>query len=102
MIFGYDKAAKQVFIDRTNAGKSDFSSKFAKKHAAPFLDSKELTIKALIDNSSLEVFVNGGKIALTDLFFPNEDYTLLELYSKGGNAELIKGEVSPLKSIWKK
>jgi fructan beta-fructosidase len=102
VVLGYDKTTKQVFIDRTNAGKSDFSKLFAKKHLAPLNDDKELTIKALVDNSSIEVFVNGGKIALTDLFFPNEDYTQLSIYSKGGNAELIKGEIYPLKSIWKK
>jgi fructan beta-fructosidase len=102
VIFGYDKATKQVFIDRTNAGKFDFSSKFAKKHFAPIIVGKKLIIKALVDNSSIEIFVNGGKIALTDLFFPNEDYTRLELYSKGGNAELIKGEVYPLSTIWTK
>ncbi len=102
VIFGYDKTTKQVFIDRTNAGKSDFSTKFAKKHYAPMTDGKELIIKALIDNSSIEVFVNGGKITLTDLFFPNEDYTNLRLYSKNGNTKLLSGSVSPLKSIWKK
>lgn len=100
IIVGFDKNAKQVFIDRTNAGKSDFSSKFAKKHFAPFADSKELAIKALIDNASIEVFVNGGKIALTDLYFPTEDYTKIELYSKGGKADLTSGTIYPLKSIW--
>jgi sucrose-6-phosphate hydrolase SacC (GH32 family) len=102
LIFGYDKTSKQVFVDRTNAGKADFSTKFAKKHLAPFVDTKELIIKAFIDNSSIEVFVNGGKIALTDLFFPNEDYTELSIYSKNGTAELVSGSVYPLKSIWKK
>lgn len=102
IIFGYDKAAKQVFIDRTNAGKSEFSTKFAKKHTAPFNDVKILKVKALIDNASMEVFVNDGKVALTDLFFPNEDFTKIELYSKGGKAELTSGTLSPLKSIWKK
>lgn len=102
LVFGYDKATKQVFIDRTNAGKSDFSTKFAKKHSAPFDDVKILKIKALIDNASLEVFVNDGSVALTDLFFPNEDFTKIELYSKGGKAELTSGKLSPLKSIWKK
>ncbi len=102
VIFSFDKSTKQVFIDRTKSGKTDFSTKFAKKHFAPITDDKELIIKALIDNSSIEVFVNGGKIALTDLFFPNEDYTNLRLYSKNGNTELLSGSVFPLKSIWKK
>ena len=102
LIVGLDKVSKQIFIDRTNAGKSDFSSKFAKKHSAPFTDDKVLTIKALVDKASIEVFVNGGKIALTDLFFPIEDYTKIELYSKGGNAELTSGTLYPLKSVWAK
>jgi sucrose-6-phosphate hydrolase SacC (GH32 family) len=61
-----------------------------------------LTIKALVDKASIEVFVNDGKIALTDLFFPTEDYTKIELYSKGGNAELTSGTLYPLKSVWAK
>ncbi len=102
LIVGYDKATKQVFIDRTNAGKSNFSTKFAKKHFALFIDGKMLKIRALIDNASIEVFVNDGKVTLTDLFFPNEDFTKTELYSKGGKAELTSGTLSPLKSIWEK
>ncbi len=102
LIVGYDKAIKQFFIDRTNAGKSDFSTKFAKKHFAPLNVGKVLTIKALIDNSSIEIFVNNGEITMTDLFFPNEDFTNLTLYTKGGNAELSNGFVFPLNSIWKK
>lgn len=102
LIVGLDKTSKQIFIDRTNAGKSDFSSKFAKKHIAPFFDSKELIIKALIDKASIEVFVNDGRIALTDLFFPTEEYTKIELYSKGGDSELLAGRLYPLKSIWVK
>ena len=102
LIIGLDKASKQIFIDRTNAGKSDFTSKFAKKHTAPFIDDKVLTIKALIDNASIEVFINGGKIALTDLFFPTKDYTKIELYSKEGNVELTSGTLFQLRSVWAK
>ncbi len=102
VIVGYDKVSQQFFIDRTKSGKIDFSSKFAKKHIAPLKIGKVLKIKALIDNSSIEVFVNDGEIALTDLFFPNEDFSKLSLYSKNGNASLINGNVYPLKSIWKK
>lgn len=102
LIFGYDKTKKQVFIDRTNAGKSNFSTKFAKKHTAPFNESNELKIKALIDNASIEIFVNNGEISITDLFFPNEDFIKIELYSKGGKAELTSGTLYPLKPIWKK
>jgi sucrose-6-phosphate hydrolase SacC (GH32 family) len=61
-----------------------------------------LTIKALIDNASIEVFINGGKIALTDLFFPTKDYTKIELYSKNGNVELTSGTLFQLKSVWAK
>ena len=102
LIVGLDRTSKQIFIDRTNAGKSDFSSKFAKKHTAPFTDDKVLTIKALVDKASIEVFVNDGKIVLTDLFFPTEDYTKIELYSKEGIANLTSGTLHPLESVMTK
>lgn len=101
VIIGFDKMTQKVFVDRRNAGKSDFSPKFAAIHSANIEDN-HLSIKALIDNASIELFVNNGKVAITDLFFPNEYFTKVELYSKDGIADLIGGDIYTLKSIWEK
>lgn len=100
LVFGYDKIKKEVFIDRTRSGISTFSEKFSKIHSAPMND-KILKIRALIDNASIEVFVNDGKIALTDLFFPTEYFNKTTLYTKNGKAVLRSGMIYGLKRIWK-
>ena len=42
-------------------------------------------MKILYDLTSLEVFIDGGRVAMTNLVFPNEPYDRLEAYSdKGG------------------
>jgi len=100
LVFGYDKIKKEVFIDRTRSGISTFSEKFSKIHSAP-MTAKNLKIRALIDNASIEVFVNDGKIALTDLFFPTEYFNKTTLYTKNGKAVLRSGMIYGLKRIWK-
>jgi fructan beta-fructosidase len=99
---GYDKVNQLFYIDRTEAGKKDFSAKFARIHSAPYKVTKTLTIRALIDASSVEIFVDNGKLAMTEVFFPNEDFKNLNLFAKKGKAKLAKGEVHTLKGIWNK
>jgi fructan beta-fructosidase len=98
---GYDKATQTFFIDRIHAGKSDFSKLFARRQNAPYKAGKTLTVKALIDVASVEVFVDNGKLAMTDLFFPNEDFTNLYFYGKEGKTELIESVVYELNSTKK-
>ncbi len=100
VIVGFDRTSGEFFIDRRNSGKIGFSKKFAKKHIAPFKSERLLTIHAFIDATSVEVFVDEGKLTMTDLFFPNEDYKNLTLFSSGGKTELLKAEVFELQSIW--
>ncbi|MFN8354228.1 MAG: glycoside hydrolase family 32 protein [Spirosomataceae bacterium] len=99
--FGYDVPTKQLFIDRTQSGKINFSAKFPKKHTAPYLVGKTLTIRALIDNSAIEVFIDGGRAAFTEVFFPNEDFSKLILFSEGGQTQLVVGEIHSVNTIWK-
>ena len=44
-------------------------------------------IDIFVDRSSVEIFVNGGRIAMTNLVFPIEPYENVKLYTKGGKAE---------------
>jgi fructan beta-fructosidase len=97
---GYDKTTQTVYIDRTKSGKTDFSPKFAQRNNAPYTATKTLVIRALIDASSIELFIDNGKIALTETFFPNEDFKQLTLFAKNGHAKLVKGEVYAVKGIW--
>ncbi len=100
VIIGYDKAKHEVFIDRTKSGKIDFSKKFARKHTAPYRAANLLKLHLFIDAASVELFVDEGQIVMTEIFFPNEDFSNLTLFSSGGSSSLLKGELYELKSIW--
>jgi fructan beta-fructosidase len=97
---GYDKTKNEFFIDRTASGKTGFSRKFPRRHAAPYKANGVLKIHAFIDNSSVEVFVDDGEVVMTELFFPNEDFARLTLFSNGGNAELLKTDIYKLQRIF--
>jgi len=101
IIAGYSGITKQVFIDRTLSGNSSFSKGFASVVKAPYVASEVLKIRMFIDAASAELFVDDGKLVMTTLFFPNENYSKLRLFSGSENVLLGKAEFNELASIWR-
>ncbi len=100
---GYRSTDNSYYSDRTQAGKTDFADNFATGlHLGP-RNSTEKTIKLhlFFDVASAELFADDGKTLITDIFFPNEDFDQISLYSEGGAAQLRNGTVYGLKSIWR-
>ena len=98
----YDKASSLIIIDRSNAGKMDFSPAFPGLHYIPITAKKEeMEWQVFFDNSSLEVFVDGGAIVITDIFFPNEDFEDFNLFAFDGELKLKSGYIYELKGTWK-
>ena len=97
---GYKKSSNQFYVDRTNAGESNFSTTFSAIHYAPRLSKdKKLTMHIFIDHSSVELFADNGSVTMTDIFFPNEKLNSFQLYPSNNNPPL-SGEFYELKSIW--
>lgn len=98
-IVGYDAKSGQVFIDRTQAGNTAFSPKFAGRVSAPLKAGKSIRFHILTDQSSIELFAADGQIAMTDIVFPNPAANQVEFYSTGkpGN---ITADAWALQSIW--
>jgi fructan beta-fructosidase len=85
LVIGYDKKANNYFIDRSKAGLTDFSDKFAGRHPGPRLatgPASDLTL--LFDATSVELFADGGLTAMTEIFFPKQPFTQLKLRSATG------------------
>lgn len=99
---GFEVATNRFYTDRTKAGKTDFSKDFAKgRHYAPRQSSdKKLKLHLYFDASSVELLADDGETAMTDLFFPNENFTAIKIFSKGGKTVLLKANAWELKSIW--
>ena len=90
VVMNYD-AQKQTFaMDRTKSGDCSFSEAFAATTVAPTHGNlKQLRI--FVDNSSIEAFDADGKMAMTNLVFPNEPYNNIKV--KGGKVTIYEIKV---------
>ncbi len=102
VVFGYDKMKKSFFIDNTKNGWDNPKKEFAIVSYAPYnLIGDKLKMKLVIDKSSVELFVENGKIAMTNQFFPSEEFRNIQLFSENGTIQLTNGFIKNLKSIYK-
>lgn len=99
---GYNAATNQFYSDRTKAGDFSFSEKFAATvHTAPRLSTdRTIRLHLFFDAASAELFADGGATAMTEIFFPGEDFNQVKLYAEKGRVKLLKGVGYSLKRIW--
>lgn len=83
----YNKASGLFTTDRTYSGQVNFSENYLKTAFQTMnIGAKEaLSVKIVLDTSSVEIFVNNGEFVMTNQIFPNENYTHFEILP---NAEL--------------
>ncbi len=67
--------------DRRKTNAMNYVNDFALATWAPMNVAGKHTLKLLYDLTSLEVFIDGGRVAMTNLVFPSEPYDTLELWS---------------------
>jgi fructan beta-fructosidase len=85
LIVGHDATKKQFFIDRRNAGISNFHEGFAAVTYAPrLIEDVGMDLSLLIDKTSVELFADGGRTVMTALFFPTHPYTNCIMQTKEG------------------
>ena len=99
---GFDRVKSELFVDRTHSGETSFDPKFSGRQTAPLTLAKgqALQLHILVDRCSVEVFANNGARVISDLIFPSLSSRGIELYSKGGEAKVVKLDIWNLKSIW--
>lgn len=82
---GYSVRDGMVFIDRTRSGAVDFHDDFPGIHQAALQpDNGRISLHLIVDRSSVELFANGGRIAMTDLIYPSSGSLGLSFYCDGG------------------
>lgn len=79
--FTFNTGTKTLLIDRNKSGNTNFSTKFVGISTAPLAAKESYAITLLIDKSSAELFVDGGALAMTTLFFPTEPMNGLKFFS---------------------
>lgn len=102
VFIGYDTRTRQFFTDRTRAGKVAFSPKFAAgRHVTPRIsEGNKLTLRLLCDVSSVELFADDGATAMTDLFFPTQNFHQAAVFAQGGRVKVTGGTYWGLGKIW--
>ena len=89
-LIGYDAEAKQLVVDRTHSGVTDFSPKFPDRATAPLSpDSKgQVHLRIVVDAHSVEVFAADGTPVITETVYPEQGAANVSLYAEGGTARL--------------
>ena len=82
--------------DRRKTNSMDYINDFALATWAPVAVKGAHRMKILYDLTSLEVFIDGGRVVMTDLVFPNEPYDRLETYSDKGGFTIDKLTITRL------
>ncbi|WP_187264419.1 glycoside hydrolase family 32 protein [Pontibacter beigongshangensis] len=106
LAISYDPATSNLSVDRTQCtdftSKPEFTKAFATKlHAVVEPEDNQLRLHILVDQSSVEIFTNQGKVVLSALTFPGEQQTGIELFSTDAPTTLVELKAWELSSIWR-
>jgi sucrose-6-phosphate hydrolase SacC (GH32 family) len=97
-VIGYDAKRGALFIDRTHSGLAGFSPDFPSRMEAPLHTQLSLEMEIVVDRSSVEVFADGGRVAITSLAFPPADASGIEAYGLDGAAGPFSATLRSLQS----
>ncbi|MCZ8332100.1 MAG: glycoside hydrolase family 32 protein [Flavobacterium sp.] len=100
-VFKIQLKNNEIITDRSQSGKIDFSETFANtRQVMPLAGEKVNSVQLILDKSSVEILLNNGRFSMTNLFFPNEDYTILSIKSSP-KKKLKNLKINSVSSIWK-
>ena len=107
-VFGVDTATNKIFLDRSNAGLEQLTDRngnmyqFGNRHETDYpMERKQIKIRGLVDESSIELFVNEGEFAFTKLIYTKPTNNAIELYTKGGSVDVVQLDFFELHSTWR-
>ena len=86
-----------ISLDRTQSGDLSFSPEFTGIHTVKRISKDpNLKIRAFVDHSSIEIFIDEGLNVFTDIFFPTTPYTDIMIEGEG------TFKMRELKGIWRR
>jgi hypothetical protein len=88
-VIGYDTTTGELYVDRTRSGRTDFSPDFPAVQRAPLAAvNGKVTLRALVDWSSVEVFGCEGQAVITSQVFPDRTSDGVEVFAEGGKVRI--------------
>lgn len=99
---GYDLQRSVLYVNRSLSGDMSYSSEIP-----PYFEAKALprdgriSLRILVDNSTLEVFTADGSAVISALIFPDASQDKASLFARKGTGVFEQIKLYPMKSIWK-
>lgn len=98
-----DGENESFILDRRKSGKVGFQKEFGnKEHFMPIglLGGDPYEMKILVDWSSIEIFLDGGLLVMTEQVFPTVPYNTLILENGSETSEIQLEAIEKMNSIW--
>ncbi|GAA3315662.1 glycoside hydrolase family 32 protein [Arthrobacter ramosus] len=96
-VLSFDAITSRLTLDRRNSGNTAFHDKFPSAESAPVeLDDGVLRLRVIVDQCSVEVFAQDGRVVLSDLVFPLSGSLGTDVCVEGGTAIVRKLAVTAL------
>lgn len=87
-LIGVNPAANEVFVDRSRSG-PHFLDGFENRHIAPVdLSGHKVSLRLLVDQSIIELFINDGERTITDRFSRSSGQLHWSSWAHGGTASM--------------
>jgi beta-fructofuranosidase len=93
----YNKVHQELSVDRTKSGIVESGISKCKLEAT---SSNTLELHIFLDRSSVEVFGNGGRVAMSHRIYPDPSSLGVEMLALGGSVKVTSVDIWNLKSIW--
>lgn len=92
---------KEIRLDRSLSGKTDFHPDFGSEHlsAVPLLLQDTLTFQVFIDWSSVEIFINNGLYTFTEVVFPEKPFNKWH-FSSDKSVNIANFSVKKIETVW--
>ena len=96
----YDVQQQQLIVNRERSGVVDFHPQFSGIYSALLVPIEDrIKMRILVDQASVEVFGNNGEVTITAQVFPLVDSDGLEVFTVGGDVNLVTLAVYPLNKL---
>jgi len=93
--------SKELFqFDRTQSGDMSFSDQFSGISIAPYDIGSTVTFELFVDAASAELFVDGGNLVMTEIFFNSEPFSKLKVFAGGQPLTLTSAKLTSVNTIW--
>jgi sucrose-6-phosphate hydrolase SacC (GH32 family) len=99
-VVGYDASREELYVDRRDSGKDDFSQVFPVISRGPLKNrTKTVKLHIFVDKCSIEVFGNDGETTISSKIYPGSLSTGINLFSNHGKVKVKSLEMWEYSSI---